>query len=77
MYDDNMKVANASQGVCLAEPQTIRERLERQLRTHIERAESIKQAIKFMDDNPNFESFHNLIGKIGFQAIGEFGEGAA
>jgi len=48
------------------EQETIRQRLERQLKIHIERAESIKQAIKFMDDNPNFESFHDLIGKIGY-----------
>jgi len=59
-------IHNPQGAVCTAEQETIRQRLERQLKIHVERAESIKQAIKFMDDNPNFESFHNLIGKIGF-----------
>jgi len=60
-------IQNPQGAVCVSpEQETIRQRLERQLKIHIERAESIKQAIKFMDDNPNFESFHDLIGKIGY-----------
>ena len=46
--------------------QTIREKLEEQRRTLQEHLTHLDQAIKFMDENPNFENFHNILGKIGF-----------
>jgi hypothetical protein len=46
--------------------QTLRERLlERQKRAQ-ENLNDITQALEFLDKNPQFEAFHNLIGKTGF-----------
>lgn len=52
--------------LCAPQRQTIRERLEEQKRFLSEQLSNIESAIKFMDDNPNFENFHNLVSKIGF-----------
>lgn len=46
--------------------QTLRERLEEQQRQAMEHLANINQAIEFMDKNPDFEQFHNIIGKAGF-----------
>lgn len=52
--------------VCMPIRQTIRERLQEQQRQVADQLANIESALKFMDDNPNFENFHNLISKIGF-----------
>jgi hypothetical protein len=46
--------------------QTLRQRLIERQKAAEEHLADINQALKFMDDNPNFEAFHNLIGKTGF-----------
>lgn len=45
---------------------TLRERLEEQRRTAKEFLDGIEAAIKFMNEHPDFENFHNTLGKIGF-----------
>lgn len=46
--------------------QTLRERLQEQKKALEFQLASLSDAIKFMDDNPNFENFHNVITKAGF-----------
>ena len=52
--------------LCVQTRQTLRQRLEERKKAAEEHLADINQALKFIDDNPNFESFHNLIGKAGF-----------
>jgi hypothetical protein len=52
--------------VCVPTRATLREwMLERKKATE-EHLADVNQVLKFIDDNPNFEVFHNLIGKAGF-----------
>jgi hypothetical protein len=46
--------------------QTLRQRLEERKKAAEEHLADVTQALEFLDKNPNFESFHNLIGKAGF-----------
>lgn len=67
-YD--MAAKNSTRGIseqpCMPYRQTLRERLMQQ-KTEIERhLENLNAALKFMDDNPNFEAFHDTITKAGF-----------
>ena len=68
MINDNYPMATAEKSVGTLNPrrQTIRERLEEQKRVVQEHLTNLDMALKFMDDNPNFENFHNILGKIGF-----------
>ena len=52
--------------VCVPTRQTLRERLTERKRTAEEHLADVTQALEFLDKNPNFEAFHNLIGKAGF-----------
>lgn len=46
--------------------QTLRQRLVERQKQAEEHLSDVNQALKFLDENPSFESFHNLIGKAGF-----------
>jgi hypothetical protein len=46
--------------------QTLRQRLEERQKADEEYLADVTNALKFLDENPSFESFHNLIGKAGF-----------
>lgn len=46
--------------------QTLRERLVERKRSAEEHLADVTQALEFLDKNPTFEAFHNLIGKTGF-----------
>lgn len=63
-----MSYANYPQEATLAVPtrQTLRQRLVERQKEAEERLADINSALKFLDENPNFEAFHNLIGKAGF-----------
>lgn len=65
MYDNVKEYATPGQ---LAVPtrQTLRERLIERKRSAEEHLADVTQALEFLDKNPAFESFHNLIGKTGF-----------
>lgn len=45
---------------------TLRERLEDRKKDAEEALADIMQALEFLDKNPSFEAFHNLIGKAIF-----------
>jgi dienelactone hydrolase len=51
---------------CSPARQTLRERLVERKRAAEEHLADVNHALKFLDENPNFEAFHNLIGKAGF-----------
>lgn len=51
---------------CAPIRQTLRERLVEQKRYVVENLANINSALEFMDKNPDFENFHNIIGKAGF-----------
>jgi len=57
--------ANTAQ-VCAPTRQTLRERLKERKQAAEEHLADVNHALKFLDENPNFEAFHNLIGKAGF-----------
>ena len=65
MYNEVDKYTTAGQ-TCVPTRQTLRERLLERKRTAEEHLADVNQALEFLDKNPNFESFHNLIGKTGF-----------
>lgn len=52
--------------VCVPTRQTLRQQLEERQKSAQEHLADVTQALEFLDKNPNFESFHNLIGKAGF-----------
>lgn len=45
---------------------TLRQRMIERQKQAEEHLADVNQALKFLDENPNFEQFHNLIGKAGF-----------
>jgi hypothetical protein len=59
-------VTTAEKGFNKARRQTLRERLEENKRMLEERLANLNSALKFIDKNPEFENFHNIIGKAGF-----------
>lgn len=63
-YDREAKVANI-QGAVLS-METLRKRLERNREQTADRLAAIDKTIAFLDANPGFEEFHNLIGKVGY-----------
>lgn len=46
--------------------QTLRERLIEQKIVLEEQLKNLNEALEFMDKNPAFENFHNVVGKAGF-----------
>jgi len=64
-YDELAKYSELSQ-ICTSTRQTLRERLVERKRIVEEHLSNATQALEFLDKNPAFESFHNLIGKTGF-----------
>ncbi len=64
-YDLNQKYPEATSAVCLSR-QTLRERLLERQKQAQEHLNDINEALEFLDKNPGFETFHNLIGKAGF-----------
>lgn len=46
--------------------ETLRKRLEDRRKQLAENLSDVEKALKFLDDNPNFEAFHDLLGKTGF-----------
>ena len=65
MYDRGL-VGTQNAELSVPQRQTLRQRLEERKKAAEEHLADVNQALKFIDDNPNFESFHNLIGKAGF-----------
>lgn len=64
MYDDRAQMV-APQGMTLMR-ETLRKRLEDRQKAAKEHLDDVNKALKFLDDNPNFEAFHDLLGKAGF-----------
>jgi hypothetical protein len=52
--------------LCVLTRQTLRQRLEERHKAATEHLADVTKALKFLDDNPNFEAFHDLLGKAGF-----------
>ena len=65
MYDRGLVGTQVAE-LSVPQRQTLRQRLEERKKAAEEHLADVNQALKFIDDNPNFESFHNLIGKAGF-----------
>lgn len=51
---------------CVSIRQTLRERLEENKKHVTENLANINKALEFIDKNPDFENFHNIIGKAGY-----------
>lgn len=51
---------------CVAKRNTLRQTLEERKKSAEEQLANVTQALKFLNDNPSFETFHDLIGKTGF-----------
>lgn len=69
MYDENAKetyIGSMPTTGLLGHRPTLRERLIERQKEAQERLNDITQALEFLDKNPGFETFHNLIGKTGF-----------
>lgn len=45
---------------------TLRETLVERKKQFEERLAEVESALAFIDKNPEFENFHNLIGKVGY-----------
>lgn len=58
--------AMARPGGLSMERETLRRRLEDRKKGAEQHLADVTQALKFLDDNPNFEAFHDLLGKTGF-----------
>lgn len=65
-YDMNLKGYAEAGSIAVSQRQTLRERLTERKRSAEEHLSDVTQALEFLDKNPSFESFHNLIGKTGF-----------
>lgn len=59
---ENAKTASIDMG----RRQTLREGLLETKRVLESRLANINEAISFLDTNPEFEQFHNIVGKAGF-----------
>jgi len=46
--------------------QTIRERLEEQKKALMAHLDGLNTALEFLDKNPSFENFHDILRKVGF-----------
>ena len=56
----------ASTELCVPTREPLRIRLERNRRDTHDKLNKLDQAIKFLDNHPEFENFHDLIGAVGF-----------
>lgn len=66
MYSEaNQQVATIPGGLCGVR-ETLRQRLEARKKAAEEHLADLNKALKFLDENPNFEAFHDLVGKTGF-----------
>jgi hypothetical protein len=69
MYDSPKAYIGQSAGQLVCEAprrQTLRERLLEQKLAAEAHLQNLTDALNFMDKNPDFENFHNIIGKAGF-----------
>ena len=64
-YDRGM-VEATNHGMLVQSRQTLRQRLEERRKGAAEHLADVEKALKFLDDNPNFEAFHDLLCKTGF-----------
>jgi hypothetical protein len=51
---------------CAPAQLTLRERLERNKTSAMERLESVNAALKLLDEHPELEAFHDAITKVGY-----------
>lgn len=67
MYDGG-QIAVSEKMAALSGPRrmTLRERLLENQKGLQEALANVTSAIEFLDKNPEFENFHNIIGKAGF-----------
>jgi hypothetical protein len=65
-YGDTDKMAVCAPGGLVGMRETLRTRLENRKKAAEEHLADVTNALKFLDDNPNFEAFHDLLGKTGF-----------
>jgi hypothetical protein len=67
MYDGARNAVEVTwPGGMLPTRPTLRQRLEERQKASEEYLADVTNALKFLDENPSFELFHNLIGKAGF-----------
>lgn len=67
MYDNGAKeVSTGPRGLGQIHRQTLRERLEEQKRALEGALADVNEALGFIDKNPEFEKFHNVVGKAGY-----------
>ena len=70
MYGDSPKEASVSVrgsiGMAQLHRETLRDRLENQKRTLEGALADVNQALAFIDKNPDFEKFHDVVGKAGY-----------
>lgn len=59
------QVEKASAGLSVRR-QTLRERLIEQKTVLEAQLSNLNEALEFMDKNPSFENFHNVVNKAGF-----------
>jgi hypothetical protein len=65
-YGNQYAVEAISHGGLCPVRETLRKRLEDRRKAAAEHLQDVEKALKFLDDNPNFEAFHDLLGKTGF-----------
>ena len=66
MYENAQMAVSEKLGSISTRRQTLRERLLENQRSLQDALNNVTQAIEFLDKNPEFENFHNIIGKAGF-----------
>lgn len=66
MNEYGINVQGIEGGLGYQQKRTLRERLEDRKAQAEGHLKDVADALKFLDENPNFESFHNLVGKTGF-----------
>jgi hypothetical protein len=62
----DMGLVGTETAACVPTRQTLRQRLEERKKAAEEHLEDVTKALEFLDKNPAFELFHNLVGKAGF-----------
>lgn len=67
MYDRNELAKEATVGsIGLRTRETIKENLERQRSEVQAHLDNLDEALKFLNENPQFDSFYNTLRKAGF-----------
>ena len=64
--DSEINQYHQSQQACTPTRETLRRRLEYRIKSAQENLKNMEEALKFLNDNPSLEVFHDLINKIGF-----------